>query len=119
MLALDMKAKKIMGFDVDTEVEVIYLKTRTRQRLMFCGTPCWFHDAVWLNNDILVVPGSGEALPTGCPGSPAPCPYVPEMYVVDFKQGTVTWYTGPQVMGYDGWDYWDRKLRKRLPGFTW
>jgi len=67
--------------------------------LLFCGTPCAFDGAMWIDDEKFVVTGYSEIHPNqteGCIGD-QPCTIVPTLHVFDLADGTVTEYSGSEV----------------------
>ncbi len=60
-LKTDKKGKpKLTSNSPDSEVALLDAAKGERTRLIFCGTPCRFEDAAWLNNEVVVVAGYSE-----------------------------------------------------------
>lgn len=85
------------GLDVDSGVALADLTNKTWKRLMFCGTPCHFDDAVWINDDVFVVVGESEYYEGNSCMDGNPCPHVATLDVFDLSNNTVTHYYGPPI----------------------
>ena len=85
------------GLDVDSGVALADLKNNTWKRLMFCGTPCHFDDAAWINNDVFVVVGESEYYEENYCLNNNPCPRVATLHVFDLSTNVVTLYYGPPI----------------------
>ena len=110
----DGKIKAALG--VDSGVTLVDLKNKQWKRLLFCGTPCSFDDAVWIDNNIFAVVGHSEYYPeTGeerCTVN-TKCTRVATLHVFNLSKNIVTLYYGPEtekvLSGY---------LRARFPSIT-
>ena len=108
--------------DVDAAVVLVDLRRRLSMGLLFCGTPCGFDDAVWVDNDTFVVTGWSEQWDTCGEGDPR-CTYVALLWVYHLSANRVSKYIGPQVrraghseLGRQGLQaYVWRKLREKFP----
>lgn len=86
-------------FEPDSSVELTDLQNKTVRRLLFCGTPCGFDDAVWIDSETFAVVGHTEYYPPSgevrCTVDTT-CTYVATLHVFDLRQGKVSLYYGPE-----------------------
>ncbi|MBB6610678.1 hypothetical protein H7F15_06490 [Pontibacter sp. Tf4] len=72
----------------DSEVAIVDTAKGEKTRLMFCGTPCQFHDAWWRTpNEVIVV---GLVQETGEE-------YYPALWYINLTTDTIRQYTATQV----------------------
>lgn len=87
--------KIIEGYDVDSRVSLIDVKTNKFKQILTCGTPCGFSDAVWIDNNYFIVLGNVR----GFIGSECKiyknCQY-PSLYLFDLLKNKYTLYYGPE-----------------------
>jgi len=88
------------GDEPDTEVAVIRPEQNLYERHLYCGTPCGFDSAIWIDNDRVVITGFSEYHPPSgeerCSEGTI-CTFVPLLYLFDFGIKTVTRYEGQEV----------------------
>lgn len=104
------------AFDIDSDVGLIDLKSNKYNRLLFCGTPCGFDDAIWIDNNIFVVVGQTEYYPANgeerCTVN-TKCTWVATLHVFDLTKNIVTLYYGPEIdKGVGGY------LRAKFPNIV-
>lgn len=83
----------------DSEVAILKPEENLYERVLFCGTPCNFDGAMWIDNDRFVVTGYSEIHSNQRNGCIAdqPCTVVPTLHIFDVVNGTVIEYAGPEV----------------------
>lgn len=87
------------GFDADSAVALFDLRSNECKRVLFCGTPCGFDDAVWIDNNRFVVVGDHEHHPKNeerCAVN-TKCTWVASLHVFDLSANVVTVYVGPET----------------------
>lgn len=116
-LVLDRKGKEIeAGFQPDSWVGLIDRKTSQVREIVFCGTPCGFHEALWLSNDQFVIAGHGAGrAQAGCPGGHLHAPWI---YLVSLSRNSITSYAGPESCSGVGSEYVIEKVKRKIPGVT-
>lgn len=83
----------------DSAVAILSPEENLYERVLFCGTPCAFDGAVWIDDEKFVVTGYYEIHPdqmNGCMGDEL-CTVVPTLHVFDLNKNSVTEYYGPEV----------------------
>ncbi len=109
------------GWDVDSAVALGDLSRRVWITLLFCGTPCGFDDALWINNDTVAIAGWSETGFPKCGDQYNPCPIAPILWLYELSTGLMTEYEGPAVpeetlAGLKGREsYVWRRLKGKLP----
>ena len=94
---LEEKDGKIVeGYDVDSSVKLIDVKTNKFKQILTCGTPCGFNDAVWIDNNSFVILGQTR----GKKGFDDCKIYEecqsPLLYVFDLRNNDYVLYQGPE-----------------------
>ncbi len=84
------------AFDVDSGLAIINLENDTYEQVLSCGTPCGFDDAVWLDNNKVLVLGY-DILYNATSNPDLDSNYSPALWVVDLENKAVYHYTGPTV----------------------
>ncbi len=88
------------NLEPDTEVAIIKPNENVYERHLFCGTPCAFDDAMWVDNEHFAVTGFSEYHPANgeerCTVG-TPCTFVPTLYIFDLNAKTISLYQGPEV----------------------
>ncbi len=88
------------AFDIDSGVALIDLRSKEYKRLLYCGTPCGWDEARWLDNHSFVVAGSEEdASYKNVPGTRFNPGHLPTLHLFDLSKNEVTWYKGSPVTG--------------------
>ena len=77
------------NIEPDSEVALISLAEGAYERLLFCGTPCAWDGAGWLNTERFVVTGYME--------SDDAQSVTPTLHTFDLSNDTVTEYHGPAI----------------------
>ena len=84
----------------DTEVAIIKPFANLYERHLYCGTPCSYDSAVWIDNAHVVITGFSQYYPANgeerCTETTL-CTIVPTLHVFDLQNGTMTEYWGPEV----------------------
>lgn len=84
----------------DTEVAIIKPFANLYERHLYCGTPCSYDSAVWIDNSHVVITGYSQYYPSDdeerCTETTV-CTVVPTLHVFDLQNETVTEYRGPEV----------------------
>lgn len=84
----------------DTEVAIIKPFANLYERHLYCGTPCSYDSAVWIDNSHVVVTGFSQYYPASgeerCTETTL-CTVVPTLHVFDRTNNTITEYRGPEV----------------------
>jgi len=88
------------GEEPDSEVSIIRPDLNLYERHLFCGTPCGFDSAVWVDDDHVIITGFSEYYPPN--GEPrcsegTICTFVPVLYLFDLGAKTITRYEGAEV----------------------
>jgi len=84
------------GFDVDSSLAIIDLEKDTYEQVLTCGTPCGFDDAVWLDNNKVLVFGY-QILFRATNNPDLDSDYAPALWVVDLENRAVHQYVGPRI----------------------
>ncbi|MDD5110317.1 MAG: hypothetical protein PHI63_03805 [Patescibacteria group bacterium] len=88
------------AFDADSSVTLVDTASSVAQQLLFCGPACGFDDAIWIDNNTLIVLGSSEYYPENgeerCIEGTM-CTVVATVHVYDLTNDTVTLWYGPEV----------------------
>lgn len=105
MVIEERDGKKYASFEPDSEVVLVDLEKKERQRLLFAGTETGFDEAVWLDEDTVAVAGHQEE------GAESGGRTVPLLWLFRLRDGMVTQYAGRPAAGIDPLGY----LRKKYP----
>jgi len=88
------------GDTPDTEVAIIKPFANLYGRHLYCGTPCSYDSAVWIDNAHVVITGFSQYYPANgeerCTETTL-CTIVPTLHVFDLDAKTIALYQGPEV----------------------
>lgn len=79
----------MQGGGPDSEVAVYGLTPNGRTRVLFCGTPCHFDDAVWLDNNVLLIAGYSNEINKQ---------FHPMIWRIDLKKQSIWRYLYPDKL---------------------
>lgn len=79
----------IMGGSPDSEAAVYGFSPNGRTRVLFCGTPCHFDDAVWLDNNIILIAGYSNEINQQ---------FHPMLWRIDLKNQSIWRYMYPDKL---------------------
>jgi hypothetical protein len=88
--------KIIEGYDVDSRVLLIDVKTNKFKQILTCGTPCGFNDAVWIDDNSFVVLGQSRGSKKVDECKIYEECQSPLLYVFDLKNNKYTSYHGSE-----------------------
>jgi len=102
------------GVGIDTDISVVAVKERKRKTFLFCGTPCGFDDAFWINDNLFVVVGWSESY-----RRKDEIFYLADIYICNLRKGSYVCYRGPlirqSIFNSIRKDIMDYKLNKFYP----
>jgi hypothetical protein len=88
----------------DTEIGLVDLRNKTRQRLLFVGPSSTIHDASWIGDSSVAIAG-GEILEDG--------KFKPAVWVISLNRNTMQYLDYPEGIKMKPADYKDKRINIR------